>query len=230
MIHIGACWGSLLSGTMSRVGGLPSITDTELICVGAAVGVSAAFGAPLAGVLFVVEELGHATGGIRYSTMLCAFGSAMIASLILKYMDVAKSQRLSLFEVDYKSTWAPWEAIPFCFLGVLGGLLGGFFVLANEAVHKRRTMAWKTGQLCWLLPTSVNRFFKWISGTKSHVNGQVIEVLLLAAFTAASNFPVMITRILQNDGIFALFSSCPSAIPGKRMPHDPLGLCHDPHS
>jgi H+/Cl- antiporter ClcA len=230
MIHIGAIVGVLMSVILGRVGLGSFISETELVCVGAAAGVSAAFGAPIAGVIFVVEELGHATGGIRYTTMLCAFGSSMISSLILKYLDVAKSQRLALFEVDYKSTWAPWEAIPFCFLGVLGGVLGGFFVLANEAVHKRRTAAWKNGQLCWLLPDSVNRMFKWMAGGRNHVNGQVLEVLLLAAFTAASNFPVMITRILQNDGIFALFSSCPSAVPGHRMPRDPLGLCHDPNS
>jgi len=230
MIHIGAIIGVLLSVVLTKFGLGSFISETELVCVGAAAGVSAAFGAPLAGVIFVVEELGHATGGTRYSTMLCAFGSAMIASLILKYLDVAKSQRLALFEVDYKSTWAPWEAIPFCFLGVLGGLLGGFWVLANEAVHKRRTAAWKNGQLCWMLPASIDRVLKWASGTKWHVNGQVIEVLMLAAFTAASNFPVMITRMLQNDGIFALFSSCPSAVPGHRMRPDPLGLCHDPNS
>lgn len=65
---------------------------------------------------------------------------------------------------------------------------------------------------------------KWISGSKSQLHGQILEVLLLAAFTAAANFPVMITRILQNDGIYALFTSCPVAIPGQKR--DPLGLCH----
>jgi H+/Cl- antiporter ClcA len=226
MIHIGAIWGVLVSVVLGSLGLSAFISETELVCVGAATGVSAAFGAPLAGVIFVVEELGTSTGGTRYSTMLCAFGSAMIASLVLKSLDVGKSQRLSLFEVDYKSTWAPWEAIPFCFLGALGGLLGGLFILANEAVHKRRQAAWKNGSLCWLLPGPLNRLFKWMSGSRSRIHGQIIEVLLLAAFTAAANFPVMITRILQNDGIYALFSSCPVATPGKRMPHDPVGLCN----
>lgn len=149
----------------------------------------------------------------------------MIASLILKSLDVSKSQRLSLFEVDYKSTWAPWEAIPFCFLGVLGGILGGLYVLANEAVHKRRIAAWKKGHMCWMLPASVDNLLRTISGAKTQFHGQILEVLLLAAFTAAANFPVMITRILQNDGIYALFSSCPTANPGHKR--DPLGLCHD---
>jgi len=105
-------------------------------------------------------------------------------------------------------------------------VLGGFFILANEAVHKRRQAAWKNGSLCWLLPGPVNSLLKWMSGSWSRINGQIIEVMLLAAFTAAANFPVMITRILQNDGIYALFSSCPLPTPGKRMPHDPVGLCN----
>merc|ERR1719499_1277614 len=136
MIHNGACWGVLLSAAMVRLGQLqaPAGAEMELVCVGAAAGVSAAFGAPLAGVLFAVEELGTSLPtGLRYSTMLCAFGSAVVAALTLKWLDLTRTQRLTLFEVDYKQAWAPWEALPFCVLGVVGGILGGTFVLANEA-------------------------------------------------------------------------------------------------
>merc|ERR1719352_2111314 len=130
MIHIGACWGALLASAFAAksFGGFPSVTmalaETELICVGAAAGVSAAFGAPLAGVLFAVEELGTGmAGGLKYSTMLCAFGSAVIASLTLKWLDLTRTQRLTLFEVDYKQAWAAWEAIWFCILGMIGGIV-----------------------------------------------------------------------------------------------------------
>merc|ERR1719460_3036780 len=132
MIHIGACFGAMLSSSFK-------LPDTELICVGAAAGVSAAFGAPLAGVLFAVEELGTGmAGGLKYSTMLCAFGSAVIASLTLKWLDITRTQRLTLFEVDYKQAWEAWESVPFCLVGVVGGVVGGLFIIANRAIHRRR--------------------------------------------------------------------------------------------
>jgi len=136
MIHIGACWGSMLAAPISRITGLSTvIPDTELIAVGAAAGVSSAFGAPLGGVLFAVEELGTQTpGGLRYSTMICAFTSAVVASLTLKWLDLTRTQRLTLFEVDYKQAWAHWEAIWFCVLGMIGGVIGGAFIFCHKYV------------------------------------------------------------------------------------------------
>jgi H+/Cl- antiporter ClcA len=233
MIHIGACWGSMLAGPISRWGGLTStvLAVTELICVGAAAGVSAAFGAPLAGVLFAVEELGTQTpGGLRYSTMLCAFGSAVMASLLLKYLDLTQSHRLTLFEVDYKQAWEPMEAGMFCFLGVLGGLVGGVFIWINKSIHLRRTRSPKD-RFCWFLPARVDSGLKFLLRMPSGGDSRVLEIVLLAIITCVSNFPRTLTRIPQNDAIFALFSQChadPSSVEAPltgHTIHDPIGLC-----
>ena len=166
MIHIGACWAVLLAGPISRLageGGLP-IAENELICVGAATGMAAAFGAPLAGVLFAVEELGTTMpAGLRYSTMLCAFGSAVVASLTLKWIDLTRTQRLTLFEVDYRMAWAPWEVLPFALLGVIGGVLGATFVLLNEVVQRRRMAAEVEGRLFWLFSPETDRIVSKLS-------------------------------------------------------------------
>lgn len=227
MIHIGACWGVLLAAWLRHLG--VAIEETEIICVGAAAGVSAAFGAPLAGVLFAIEELGTTMPtGLRYTTMICSFGSAVVAAMALKWVDLTRTQRLTLFEVDYKQAWAPWEALPFCMLGVCGGVLGAGFVLANEAIHKRRLSAESNGSASWFLGTNVSRILHRRLGLA--IDGRVLEVVLLGILTAVSNYPNTLTRMLQNDAIKALFSQCPDTAASRhRMPlQDPVGLCGDP--
>lgn len=235
MIHIGACWGSILSGMFTRFGSFPIIADTELICVGAASGVSAAFGAPLAGVLFAVEELGPGmAGGLQYSTMLAAFGSAVIAALILKWLDLTRTQRLTLFEVDYKQAWQHWEALWFCLLGMICGVLGGAFIIANRYVHLRRVRASKDC-FCWFLPSRVDRFLQRLLRLPAGSDSRVLEVVLIAILTCGMNFHSTLTRIPQNDGIFALFSQChpdPAADTAEtgHLIHDPIGLCSTQNS
>lgn len=235
MIHIGACWGSMLAGSISRLGGFTTaLADTELICVGAAAGVSAAFGAPLAGVLFGVEELGTGmAGGLKYSTMLCAFASAVVAALTLKWLDLTRTQRLTLFEVDYKQAWAAWESVPFCLVGVIGGIVGGVFIIANRAIHRRRLQSMQQkDRFCWFLPSSMDRILqKLLRVPAGGGDARVLEVVLLAIFTCVSNFPRTLTRLPQNDAIFALFSQChvdPAAASVNATGHtihDPIGLC-----
>lgn len=229
MIHIGACWGAMLAVS----GLIVPMQETELITVGAAAGVAAAFGAPLAGVLFTVEELGTTmVGGLRYSTMLCAFGSAVVAALALKWLDLTNTQRLTLFEVDYKQTWAPWEALPFCMLGVVGGVMGAAFVYANEAVHRRRLQTWGRGQAVWFAPRFVDRAWEKVFGARLALDARVLEVVALAVLTCLSNYPRTLSRMSQNDAIMALFSQCPGGIEGAdgkslagHAAHDPVGLC-----
>mmetsp|Transcript_35950 Transcript_35950/g.84191 ORF Transcript_35950/g.84191 Transcript_35950/m.84191 type:complete len:935 (+) Transcript_35950:62-2866(+) len=235
LIHIGGCWGVLLARPLLQWRPLratasamqSSSSDTEFICIGAAAGVAAAFGAPLAGVLFAVEELGTTlVSGLRHTTMLCAFSAAAVAALALKWLDLARTQRLTLFEVDYKQVWVPWEALPFCLLGVVGGVVGGSFVMLNSTVHRRRLAAREAGRFTWFLPTALDSAMKrcfCINGAE----GLVMEVGLLAIFTALSNYPHALTWMLQNDAISALFAQCPSGASdmSDKLRKDPLGFC-----
>ena len=83
MIHSGACFGGLISrfggGRLLRHYRLPRETR-DVVVAGAASGVSAAFGAPVGGVLFAVEE-----GATHWSPtiMLRAFWCCMVALLAL---------------------------------------------------------------------------------------------------------------------------------------------------
>lgn len=55
------------------------------------------------------------------------------------------------------------------------------------------------------------------------VDGRVLELLLLGMFTAILDFPNMLTRMMQNDAIAALFNQCHAA--GNGTLQDALGLC-----
>lgn len=221
MIHIGSCWAVLLITPLSRLGRLDvPLVDTELICVGAAAGVATAFGAPLAGVLFAVEELGTTMpSGLRYTTMICALASAVVAAMMLKWLDLTSTQRITLFEVNYKQAWAPWEAVVFALLGVVGGVLGGAFVWLNEVVNRRRLVAESEGGF-WFFPACIRRRILWFSWI---MDARVVEVILLALATSASNYQHPLSRMLQNDAIKALFSQCPSE--STRTIPDPVGVC-----
>mmetsp|Transcript_24129 Transcript_24129/g.44302 ORF Transcript_24129/g.44302 Transcript_24129/m.44302 type:complete len:763 (-) Transcript_24129:21-2309(-) len=231
LIHIGACWGLILARPLLQLRQDRSFAsqsaDLEFICIGAAAGVAAAFGAPLAGVLFVVEELGtNLAGGVPHATMLCAFSSAALAALALKWLDMARTQRLTLFEVDYKQVWAPWEALPFCLLGAVGGLVGGTFVRLNAAVHSKRLACKEAGHFTWFLPSPIDAFLQRRFSSRG-TEGWVLEVSLLAVLTALSNYPHALTRMLQNDAISSLFAQCPQGANGVReeLRQDPIGFC-----
>jgi len=128
--------------------------------------------------------------------------------------------------VDYKQPWAPWEVLPFALLGVMGGVLGGVFVLANEAVQKRRLRAQAEGRLGWFLPQGLDRALQRLLPA-SPGSSRIMEVVILGVFTGISNYPHLLTRMLQNDGIQSLFAQCPAPTkgPAKHLVHDPVGLC-----
>lgn len=223
----GVAEGVAADGPEGPEGAGTGAVEVDLICAGAAAGMAAAFGAPLAGVLFAIEELGTAMPtGLRHSTMLCAFGAAIVASIFLRWLDLTRTQRLTLFEVDYREAWAAWEVLPFALLGVVGGLLGGAFVLANEAVQRRRVAARADGRVWWFLPTWLDRALRRHLRIPPGADARVLELVLLAVLTCLSNYPHMLTRMLQNDAIATLFSRCPS-VEARAAQHTPLCAAAD---
>merc|ERR1719284_1436927 len=134
--------------------------------------------------------------------MICALASAVVAAMMLKWLDLTSTQRITLFEVNYKQAWAPWEAVVFALLGVVGGVLGGAFVWLNEVINRRRLVAESEGGF-WFFPAFIRRRILWLSWI---MDAKVVEILLLAVATSASNYQHPLSRMLQIDAIKALFS------------------------
>ena len=83
----------------------------------AAAGVSVAFGAPIGGVLFSLEEVSYY---FPMKTLWRSFFCAMIAAFTLKYMNPFGTGHLVMFYVEYDTPWKLFELVPFIFLGALG--------------------------------------------------------------------------------------------------------------
>ncbi len=106
----------------------------QLIAAGAGAGLAAAFDAPIAGVLFVVEELLQDVSGITLGTAILASFIGAVISRVLGN----RSLNLDLHDLATPATSFFVEEIPFyVILGVLAGLLGALF---NQGVIASLTL------------------------------------------------------------------------------------------
>eukprot|EP00529_Nitzschia_sp_RCC80_P005006 CAMPEP_0113455330 /NCGR_PEP_ID=MMETSP0014_2-20120614/8320_1 /TAXON_ID=2857 /ORGANISM="Nitzschia sp." /LENGTH=932 /DNA_ID=CAMNT_0000346757 /DNA_START=220 /DNA_END=3018 /DNA_ORIENTATION=+ /assembly_acc=CAM_ASM_000159 len=154
MVHSGAvvaagisqgktqCWG--VDTSFSKFSDFRNDREKrDFVACGAAAGVASAFGAPIGGVLFSLEE-----GASYWSTKLTwrAFFCAMttLATLFaiknldvrLGHADVAKLFSFGEFNSisGEASNFSIWELPMFACLGCLGGLIGAVFNAANEHI------------------------------------------------------------------------------------------------
>ncbi len=115
-VQMGGAVGKLVADRL----GLPSKAAPLMISVGAGAGLSAAFNAPLAGFLFVIEELHFELTSLPYVT-------ALAASITADTVARSFLGQLPSFRV-FAHTTPPLAALPwFALLGVAAGLAGFAF-------------------------------------------------------------------------------------------------------
>mmetsp|Transcript_3374 Transcript_3374/g.7745 ORF Transcript_3374/g.7745 Transcript_3374/m.7745 type:complete len:767 (+) Transcript_3374:64-2364(+) len=182
LVHIACCWANVISKFTTRYSNNEA-KQRELLSTAAAAGVSVAFGAPLGGVLFSLEEVSTM---FPNRTMVRSFFAAVVAALTLQQWDPTGTGKLTMFETSYLIPPKPVEYIIFIGLGVLGGCIGALFVHYNIIVSKARAPGTPFRKRC-------------------HI---VLEVLLIALFTAITSYPFLYTRVLSSTAIRALFHSC----------------------
>lgn len=155
----------------------------EVLSAAAASGISVAFGSPIGGVLFSLEQLSYY---FPDKTMWQSFVCAMTAAVVLQAFDPYRSGKLVLYQVTYSTGWHGFELVPYLLLGILGGLYGGLFIKVNMMVAR-----WKK---------STN----WLPGP-------VVQVALVALITGLINYPNTYMRAQCSDLVSNLFSECSSS-------------------
>ena len=166
--HMEANWAKVLfskiiAGVMTALGGLslgpegPSVQiggmagkgvakifkgsktdELRLILVGSAVGITAAFNAPLAGVIFVFEEINH---GFDKTLVFIALVSAIVADFISKVIfGQATILSFPIYNIPLESYWI------LIVLGVVIGFLGYIYnvgmIKSSDIVNRLRMPSW----------------------------------------------------------------------------------------
>jgi len=108
----------------------------QLLASGAAAGLAAGFNAPIAGVLFVVEELLHDFSGLTLGTAILASFIGAVVSRILGGRSISLTLTTTVSSANVSLQDVPF----FIILGLLAGVLGALFgrgIIASRQLYQR---------------------------------------------------------------------------------------------
>ncbi|KAL4925066.1 chloride channel protein [Aspergillus undulatus] len=179
-VHIATCVGNICCRLFSKYN-LNDGKRREVLSASAASGVAVAFGAPIGGVLFSLEEVSYY---FPPKTLFRTFFCCIVAALSLKFLNPYGTGKIVLFEVRYLGDWEIFELAIFMLLGVLGGAAGALFIKASSIWAKsfRRIPAIK----------------RW----------PLLEVVLVALLTGLAGFWNRYTKLPVTELLFQLASPC----------------------
>ncbi|KAG0444991.1 hypothetical protein HPB47_005966, partial [Ixodes persulcatus] len=179
LVHVACCIGNIFSYLFPKYG-KNEAKKREILSAAAAAGVSVAFGAPIGGVLFSLEEVSYY---FPLKTLWRSFFCALVAASVLRSINPFGNDHLVMFYVEYDFPWLFFELFPFVLLGVLGGVVATIFIKCN---------------------------IRWCRYRKESRLGQypIAEVLAVTVITAVVSFPNEYTRMNTSDLIKVLFSQC----------------------
>ncbi|XP_070197620.1 H(+)/Cl(-) exchange transporter 4-like isoform X2 [Littorina saxatilis] len=178
-VHVACCCGNIFSYLFPKYG-RNEAKKREILSAASAAGVSVAFGAPIGGILFSLEEVSYY---FPLKTLWRSFFCALIAAFILRSINPFGNDHLVMFYIDYNEQWSLQELIPFILLGALGGVFGKLFIKFN---------------IMWC------RYRKF----SSLGNFPILEVLVVTFITALISYPNQYTRMNSSELIRLLVSRC----------------------
>lgn len=127
-VHIATCIGNIACRLFEKYDRNDG-KRREVLSAAAAAGVTVAFGAPLGGVLFGLEEVAYF---FPAKTLFRTFFCCIIAALSLKFLNPYGTHKIVMFQVHYAVDWEYFELVSFVIVGILGGVLGALFIKASR--------------------------------------------------------------------------------------------------
>lgn len=177
-VHYAVCTGNVISRFFDKYRRNAAKTR-EILSACAAAGVGVAFGSPIGGVLFSLEEMSNY---FPLKTMWRSYFCALVATAVLAGMNPFRTGQLVMFQVKYDRDWHFFEVIFYIIIGIFGGLYGAFVIKWNLRVQAFR-----------------KRYLTKYA---------VLEATLLATFTAILCYPNMFLRIDMTESMEILFREC----------------------
>ncbi|EGV65879.1 voltage-gated chloride channel [Yamadazyma tenuis ATCC 10573] len=179
-VHYAVCIGNSVAKTFTKYKKSAS-KSREFLTATAAAGVAVAFGSPMGGVLFAMEEISSV---FHLSTIMKSYFCALIAVGTLAIMNPFRTGQLVIFEVSYDTSWHYFEIPVYIVLGLFGGFYGIFVSSLNIRVTSFR---------------------------KRYLNNFAIrEVFLLALLTAIICYFNEFLRLDMTESMEILFHECNS--------------------
>ena len=171
----------------------------EIITAASAAGVAVAFGSPIGGVLFALEEM---TINFPIKTMWRSFFCALIATVTLSAMNPFRTGKLVLFQVSYDRDWHFFEIGGFVLIGIFG--VRPSFLAFLMCVHLRMvSVQGLYGALVIKYNLQVQSFRR-----KHLAKHGVAEAVFLAALTALVGYHNRFLRIDMTESLDILFREC----------------------
>ncbi|KAJ4379804.1 glycerol ethanol, ferric requiring protein [Didymella sp. IMI 355093] len=177
-VHYAVCTGNVISRFFDKYRRNAAKTR-EILSASAAAGVGVAFGSPIGGVLFSLEEM---CNHFPLKTMWRSYFCALVATAVLAAMNPFRTGQLVMFQVKYDRSWHFFEILFYLVIGVFGGLYGAFVIK-------------------WNLKMQVFRK-KYLSAYP------ITEAVVLAIVTAVICYPNMFLRIDMTESMEILFQEC----------------------
>ncbi|GAA6028948.1 hypothetical protein JCM8097_001520 [Rhodosporidiobolus ruineniae] len=177
-VHVASAIGHVVASRFARFK-RSQAKMREIVTAASATGVAVAFGSPIGGVLFSLEEM---TINWPIKTMWRSFFCALVANVVLSAMNPFRTGKIVLFQVRFDRDWHFFELGFFILIGIFGGLYGAFVIKYNlqVAAFRRKHLA----------------------------HHAVAEAVILATLTAAVAFTNRFLRLDMNEMLDVLFREC----------------------
>lgn len=148
-VHYASCAGNVISRWIIPWFNESYIQLSDIIIASAGSGVAVAFGSPIGGVLFSMEEISHR---FKLSTLWKTFYTSLVAITTLQFWNPFGTGQIVMFQVKYLNDWSWNEVIWFILIGLFGGLYGTFISKFNIKFVAFRQRYLKSGitEVFWL--------------------------------------------------------------------------------